>query len=196
MKIGGRYFYRKNDGLQNQAVLYVLDKLDGEPRLLIDPNTWSKDGTIALGDTSVSQDGKYPRLCRFGGRFRLGNLEGHGRRRRQNSSRRNQMGEVQQPPRGPQDGKGFYYSRYPEPKKDEKFQSLNKNQQVFYHRLGTQQSDDVLAYQPARPAGMGLRRRSHRRWPLSRHLDLERNRQPQPRHLSRPERTRRQGRST
>ena len=51
VKVGGRYFYRKNDGLQNQAVLYVMEKLDGEPRVLIDPNTWSKDGTIALGAT-------------------------------------------------------------------------------------------------------------------------------------------------
>ena len=58
-KVGGRYFYRKNDGLQNQSVLYTMDRLDGEPRVLIDPNTWSKDGTIALGGTAVSPDARY-----------------------------------------------------------------------------------------------------------------------------------------
>ena len=61
-KEGGRYYFLKNDGLQNQAVLYRLDTLDGEPKVLIDPNTWSKDGTIALQlpeGLSFSDDGKY-----------------------------------------------------------------------------------------------------------------------------------------
>ncbi len=59
IKEGGRYFYLKNDGLQNQPVLYVTDSLEGAPRVLIDPNTWSKDGTIALGEMGFSDDGKY-----------------------------------------------------------------------------------------------------------------------------------------
>src|SRR4051812_2438570 len=58
-KEGGRYFYSKNDGLQNQAVLYTQDKLDGSSRVLLDPNSWSKDGTIALAGLAVSDDGKY-----------------------------------------------------------------------------------------------------------------------------------------
>src|SRR5262249_20830674 len=57
-RVAGRYFYRKNDGLQNQSVLYTLDQLDDEPKVLIDPNTWSKDGTISLEGTSVSPDAK------------------------------------------------------------------------------------------------------------------------------------------
>src|SRR5205823_984811 len=57
-KEGGRYFFTKNDGLQNQAPLYVLDRLDGTPRLLLDPNTLSKDGTVSLSGWAVSHDGK------------------------------------------------------------------------------------------------------------------------------------------
>jgi prolyl oligopeptidase len=53
------HFYTRNDGLQNQSVLYVQESLDSEARVLIDPNTWSKDGTVALAGTAVSDDGKY-----------------------------------------------------------------------------------------------------------------------------------------
>ena len=56
---GERYYFRKNDGLQNQFVLYTQDSLDGEAKVLIDPNKWSEDGTTALGGTAFSDDGKY-----------------------------------------------------------------------------------------------------------------------------------------
>ena len=58
MKKGGRYYFFKNDGLQNQAVLYAADSLDAEPRVLIDPNAWSPDGTVALAGLSFSDDGR------------------------------------------------------------------------------------------------------------------------------------------
>jgi prolyl oligopeptidase len=58
-KVAGRYYFSKNDGLQNQSVLYALDRLDDEPRVVLDPNTWSKDGTVALTGTAFSDDGKY-----------------------------------------------------------------------------------------------------------------------------------------
>ena len=59
VKAGGRYYYFKNDGLQNQSVMYAIDTLKSEPRVVIDPNSWSKDGTVALAATSFSDDGKY-----------------------------------------------------------------------------------------------------------------------------------------
>ena len=59
VKIAGKYYFTKNDGLQNQAVLYVAETPTGDPKLVIDPNAWSKDGTVALGFLSFSDDGKY-----------------------------------------------------------------------------------------------------------------------------------------
>src|SRR5690242_17528491 len=58
-KVAGKYYFTKNDGLQNQSVLYVTDTLHGEPRLVLDPNTWSKDGTVALSGIAFGDDGKY-----------------------------------------------------------------------------------------------------------------------------------------
>src|SRR6185295_9707985 len=57
-KRGGRYFYSKNDGLQNQSVFYTMNSLSDTPRVLLDPNTWSKDGTVALSGLSISDDAK------------------------------------------------------------------------------------------------------------------------------------------
>ena len=96
MKEGGRYYYFKNDGLQNQPVLYRLDSLDGEPKVLIDPNTWSKDGTIALQGLSFSDDGKYVGLQPCRSRLRLGHLVCDGNRIGQTAARRTQMDQVHQ----------------------------------------------------------------------------------------------------
>ncbi len=147
-KLGGRYFYTRNDGLQNQAVLYTLDSLDAEPRVLIDPNTWSKDGTVALGSLSVSDDGKYLAysVADAGSDWNTWRV----------------LDITTGKPLGDEikwvkfsgatwskDNKGFFYSRYDEPQAGAQFQSLNLNQKVFYHRIGTPQSDDVLVYKRA-----------------------------------------------
>jgi len=150
-KAGGRYFFSKNDGLQNQSVLYSLEALDGTPRVLIDPNTWSKDGTVALGSVSVSDDGKYLAYS-----VADAGSDWNTWRVLDVASAKPLSDEVKwtkfSGASWTRDGKGFFYSRYDDPKPGEKFQSLNLNQKVFYHRLGTPQSEDVLVYrQPDHP---------------------------------------------
>src|SRR5262249_39394263 len=144
-KVGGKYFFFKNDGLQNQNVLYVQESLDAEPRLLIDPNTWSKDGTIAMSGLAVSDDGKFLAY----GKAEAGSdwntwkvLDVASAKPLADELKWVKFSEAS----WTADGKGFFYCRYPEPKQGEAFQSLNKNQQLMYHRVGSLQSDDVLVY--------------------------------------------------
>ena len=151
MKEGGRYFFFKNDGLQNQPVLYVADSLEAEPRVLIDPNTWSKDGTIALGGMGFSDDGKYLAYSRSeaGSDWSIWHVmslspEEHGAAGRQLPDELKWTKFTSAS--WTKDGKGFFYSRYEEPKPGAEFQSLNFNHKLFYHRLGTPQDADVLVY--------------------------------------------------
>lgn len=145
VKLGGRYFYLKNDGLQNQPVLYVTDSLDAKPRVLLDPNTWSKDGTIALGGIGVSDDGRYLAYSRSeaGSDWSVWHvLEVASGRQLLDELRWTKFSNAS----WTTDDKGFFYSRYEEPKKGAEFQALNFNNKVYYHRLGTPQQDDVLVY--------------------------------------------------
>ena len=144
-KEGGRYFYSHNDGLQNQSVIYTQDNLEDEPQLLVDPNTWSDDGTIALASHFPSPDGRYfAYLVQDGGSdwrsAKVMDLE---------------TSEVLDEKlewlkftalAWAADGSGFYYSRYPATESEEKFQSLNMNHSVYFHRIGDQQQDDLLVY--------------------------------------------------
>ncbi len=145
-KVSGRYFYFRNDGLQNQSVLFMQEKLDGEPKLLMDPNTWSKDGTVALSGLAVSDDGK---LIAYGVAESGSDW---------NTWKVFDVDSVKPLPdelkwvkfsgaSWTPDGKGFYYSRFPEPKKEAAFQDLNVNMKLYYHRIGTPQSDDRLVYE-------------------------------------------------
>jgi prolyl oligopeptidase len=144
-RAGGRYFYTKNDGLQNQAVLHTLDKLDGEPRVLLDPNALSKDGTIALAGTAVSDDGKYLAY----GTAEAGS-DWHTWKVRDVATGKDLADELKwikwSPAAWTTDGKGFFYSRYDEPKKGSEFQDATTNNKVYYHRVGAPQGDDVLVY--------------------------------------------------
>ncbi|MGA2032084.1 MAG: prolyl oligopeptidase family serine peptidase [Thermoguttaceae bacterium] len=144
-KAGGRYYYLKNDGLQNQPVLYVMDTLDGRPRPLLDPNTWSKDGTIALGGLGFSDGGRYMAYCRAeaGSDWSTWQVMEIG-------SGKLLADELKwtkfSHASWSKDGKGFFYSRFEEPKKGAEFQALNFNNKLYYHRAGTPQAADVLTY--------------------------------------------------
>ncbi|MEB3273067.1 MAG: prolyl oligopeptidase family serine peptidase [Prochlorothrix sp.] len=140
-----RYFYFKNDGLQNQSVLYVQDSLDGDPRVLLDPNLLSADGTTALGSISISENGQLLAysLSHSGSDWRewyVRDIEtGQDRGDRLQWSKFS--GAAWSP-----DHQGFYYGRYDEPNADSQFEDTNYFQKLYYHRLGTHQSEDRLIY--------------------------------------------------
>ncbi len=145
-KVGGRYYFEKNDGLQNQYVLYVQDSLDSEPRVLIDPNEWSDDGTIALGETVFSDDGRY---LTYG--IQDGGSDWRTWKILEIESGRLLDDELTwikfNSPSWTADGNGFFYGRYPTPQEGQEFQNLNLNMQIYYHRVGTSQDADVLVFE-------------------------------------------------
>jgi prolyl oligopeptidase len=143
-KEGDRYFYFKNDGLQNQSVLYTLKSLDGTPKVLIDPNKLSEDGTIALGGISISEDG---RLMAYG--LSQAGSDWVEWRIRDIESGVDLPDHLQwvkfSGAAWTKDGLGFYYSRYDAPQGDA-LAEVNYYQKLYYHRVGTPQSADILVY--------------------------------------------------
>lgn len=143
-KEGGYFFYYKNDGLQNQSVLYFLKDLRDEPQVLLDPNTFSKDGTTSISGFSVSKDGKYAAYSISEG-----------------GSDWNTIKVISVPEKIEQPDvikwvkfsgiawykDGFFYSRFPEPKKGDELKSSNQFQQVYYHKMGTRQDQDQLIFE-------------------------------------------------
>jgi prolyl oligopeptidase len=147
-KEGGRYFSSYNNGLQNQNVIHVQANLDSEPEILIDPNTWSQDGTIALASYHPSPDGNYVAwlVQEDGSDWRTARLMTIEDR----TVLDDELDWLKFTDLSwARDGSGFYYSRYPETADDARFQSLNLNQAVWFHRAGTSQAEDRIVY--ARP---------------------------------------------
>lgn len=143
---GDWYYFWKNDGLQNQNVLYRQKTLSDEPELVVDPNTWSEDGTLALGNVSFSRDGHYMAYSvqDGGSDWRVWRvMETDSRTVLDDELKWAKFSNVS----WTKDGRGFFYSRYPAPEEVDTFQSLNKNQKVYYHKIGTSQKQDVLVYQ-------------------------------------------------
>ncbi|KAA6347376.1 Prolyl endopeptidase [termite gut metagenome] len=140
----GKYYFYKNDGLQNQFVLYVQETPDGEANVFLDPNKLSEDGTVALTGISFSNNGKYLAytVSRSGSDWReiyvmniaTGELlEDHiVRAKFTDASWR---------------GNGFYYSAYDAPNEGSELSGMNENHKIYYHTLGQPQSNDKLTYQ-------------------------------------------------
>lgn len=144
VKAGGRYFYTRNSGLQNQSVLYVRDALNGEGRVLIDPNGWAKDGATALASWRPSEDGKKLLFGIQDGGTDWRTLKvldvATGQESDEIKNVKNGLGDWAK------DGSGFFYSRFPEPPAGERYQAINENEAVYFHKLGTPQSADRLIY--------------------------------------------------
>jgi prolyl oligopeptidase len=145
-KRGGRYFFTRNDGLQNQSILYWMESLDDEPRVLLDPNQLSEDGTVALIDFAVSDDGQ---LLAYG-------LSASGSDWQEwticeVASGRDLEDRIQwvkfSGASWTHDGQGFYYSRYDAPAEGTQYKGANYYHKLYYHRIGTPQTADRLVYE-------------------------------------------------
>jgi len=145
-KEGSHYFYYKNNGLQNQSVLYTLKNLDGQPRVLLDPNQLSKDGTVALSGVDISHNGQY---LAYG--ISTSGSDWQEWKVRDIETGKDLPDHLKwikfSGASWTKDNKGFFYSAYDEPDKKTKLEDANYFQKLYYHRLGTPQSEDTLIYQ-------------------------------------------------
>ncbi|MCH8218816.1 MAG: hypothetical protein IH892_18820 [Planctomycetes bacterium] len=144
-KVGGRYVMSKNDGLQNHSVIYVAESLEGPRRVLFNPNEWSEDGTVSLGGLSFSHDGALVAYAvqDAGSDWRTWKVRNvaTGKDLGDSLSYLKFTGVAWDPA-----AQGFFYAKYPDPDPDSEFQSLNTEMKVMYHRLGTEQAEDVVVY--------------------------------------------------
>lgn len=143
-KKNGKYYFFKNDGLQNQSVLYVQETLDAEAKVVLDPNKLSDDGTVALSGISFSKDGKYLAyiISRSGSDWReIYVLDlATGQLLEDKIEWAKFSGADWK-------GDGFYYSAYNAPVAGKEFSNMNENHKIYYHKIGEPQSKDRLVYQ-------------------------------------------------
>jgi prolyl oligopeptidase len=140
----GYYVFSKNDGLQNQSVIYIQKGLDGAPEVLLDPNTFSAEGTVRLGILSLSRDGKYVAYGKSSGGSdwqTLSVMETATRKQLPDKLEWLKVSGVAWV------GDGFFYSRYDAPSKGQELSSKNEFQKVYFHKIGTPQSADELIYE-------------------------------------------------
>ena len=158
-RAGSEYVYTKNSGLQNQGVVYVAPALNGPPRVLIDPNELSADGTVALTGTAFTDDGRYMAYATSasGSDWMTWHI-------REVATGRDLADEIRWSKFSGAswllDGSGFYYSGYAEPDSATQFKGENYDQKVFFHQVGTPQSADRLIYE----------RPDHPNWNLQAHV--------------------------
>jgi prolyl oligopeptidase len=146
VKEGGLYFFQKNDGLQNQSVLYATKSLSDAGTVLLDPNTLSADGTVALSGYAISHDGKY---LAYG--LAASGSDWNEWKVRDIATGKDLSDHLKwvkfSGAAWTKDGSGLFYSRYDEPNAKTKLEEVNYFQKLYFHRLGTPQSEDVLVYE-------------------------------------------------
>ena len=150
---GGRYFFTRNSGLQNQRALYTIDRHEAPPRVVLDPNTLSADGTVSLAGYAVSDDGEMLAygLSRAGSDWE----DWHVREVATGIERDDLVEWVKfSGASWMKDGSGFFYSRFEAPRAGEEKKGVNEFQKLYFHKLGTKQAEDVLVYE----------RRDHADW--------------------------------
>lgn len=162
-KEGDYYYFYKNDGLQNQAVLYRQKGLDAEPEVFIDPNKLSKDGTASISVPSFSKNNKYAVYlqAQSGSDWEVA----HVMHVADKSLLKDELKFIKFSGTSWKDDEGFYYSRYPQTDDKEKLTVQNQNHKVYFHKIGTPQSEDVLIYEdrehPLRVIGAWLTEDEH-----------------------------------
>ncbi|XP_066355594.1 uncharacterized protein [Miscanthus floridulus] len=146
---GNKYFHFHNSGLQAQSVLYMQDDLDGKAEVLLDPNTLSEDGTVALSTYSISEDGNYIAygLSESGSDWvSIHVMSITNKRPMPDKLSWVKFSSIS----WTHDGKGFFYGRYPAPRGGEvdagTETNINLNHQIYYHVLGSDQSEDILCW--------------------------------------------------
>jgi len=151
-KKGDRYFFRHNNGLQDHSVLYTADSLSGQARPVLDPNTLSDDGTVSVRLTSLSEDGS---LLAYG--LSDGGSDWQTVYIRDVLSGRDLSDTLKwvkfSGASWTHDNNGFFYSRYPEP--ENKLESVNEHQKLYFHRMGTPQDQDRLIFENPENPKMG-----------------------------------------
>ncbi|BCX46700.1 prolyl oligopeptidase PreP [Haloferula helveola] len=154
-EFGGRWFFTHNSGLQNQSVLKTSASLGGEPELLLDPNTLSEDGTVSLADWAPSEDGKLLAWA-----LSRGGSDWNEIRIRDVSTGKDLDDHLQWVKFSGiswlPDGSGFYYSRYDAPGDNAELTAKNENHQLWFHKVGTPQSEDRLVYRRKDHPGWGF----------------------------------------
>ncbi len=143
-KKGDFYYIYKNNGLQNQSVLYRSKSLDGEQEVFLNPNDWSKDGTVALGSMSFSKDKKLLayQISESGSDWQtILVIDVKTKEKLKDEVKWVKFSGIAW------QGNGFYYSRYDEPKKGDELKGVSAFQKVYYHKIGTPQSEDKLIFE-------------------------------------------------
>lgn len=148
-KKADRYYFFKNDGLQNQSVLYMQEQLNSQPLSVLDPNTFSKDGTSSLQEYAFSKDGRYLAYA-----ISAGGSDWRTIRVKDMMTTETLPDQIEYAKFTSiaWEGDGFYYSRYPTPEKGDELKGANQNSAIYFHKLGTTQNQDLLVHKdPAHP---------------------------------------------